>query len=207
MMKEQNLSRRRILQMSSLAVIPNLLVSCSGAFTKKGAKPIQPKINMDIHWARRQEWNGAEFVFGVVRFGEFTLMVQRNDPMGWTFPGGVIDPKIHGPKSPKALELVSAAAEYILTQASVSVLPSKAVILSYGYLIDEKNDRILLAHWVAISPSNSFPPPPHADLHNTSDARWVTLDDPKAGNCLRLRMEESIGAGEGASVIYQTCRS
>ncbi len=203
-MKIMDGDRRDFLKnMASIAGCSLLFSACSTLQKDREARFV--KINPEIHWARRKEWHGKEYVFAVVQYGDFTLMVQRNTPIGWTLPGGVFQPRVYGRKSPKGSDLVASAADFVLMEASVPVVLSKAVIFAYGYAIDQIKNETYLAHWLSMAPASTYPPVPHANLRSTTDAKWVTMDDPKLGKCLRQRVNESKTAGEGSSVMIKSC--
>lgn len=181
------------------------LSGCASMF-KPGfhlAKGLDP----EVHSARRADWIGKESVRCVVKFEDRYLMVKYRDG-NWDFPGGPVIPEQHGIMDPDNLDLFNAALDYILSQAMVSVdIEDKPELFAYGYTIDNYNGENRMTHWVALYSRSTFPPQPHTDLREAVEVKWVSVDDPVLGECLRKRIQEYIDAGEGKSVIKERCRA
>ncbi|RJP21606.1 MAG: NUDIX hydrolase [Candidatus Omnitrophota bacterium] len=196
-------SRRDWLQRLPQLLIPALSLSCMGGGNRSSLP--KTKVAPKYHWARRENWLGSEMVFGVVLIGDRYLMVKRTDGMGWAFPGGPVNPKIHGEKSEKNRDLITAVTEYTHSQALVPVVVEDSVLLAYGYAIDELFHQTLMVHWYIVAIPSTFPPKVHPNMRDSQEARWVALDDPVLGGCLRERIEEYVIAGEGGTIIMKPC--
>ncbi len=204
MKKRDGMTRRNLLRMVPGLVFPWGIVSCGGM--ENGFLKDRKKINKDVHWTRRKKWKGPEIVFGVTQFGDLTLMVQRTDQLGWAFPGGDVIERQYGVKNEKNTDLIAAIVDYVMLQSNVAVISDNATVFAYGYAIDDFKDRLVMAHWLNLSPASSFPPVPHPNMRTVSDARWVTLEDEKLGRYYQTRIEETIAVGEGGTIILHSCR-
>lgn len=197
------LSTRRSF-LSSTLLLPAMFSSCRSMLEKPHG--METKLNLESHWARREEWTGLEMVKGVVNMSDHFLMVERNDPMHWDFPGGIVRHNIHGPKTEENTDLVRAVTEYVHAQGMVQIEASQAKLIAYGYGIDVVNDRTYLVHWLTVNVPSKLPPTPHANLRNILDTRWVGMEDPYLKRCLEARIEEFKQAKEGGTVLLQPCR-
>ncbi len=164
-------------------------------------------INVDktAHSARRAEWNGNEMVFAVIHLGGSFVMVRHRSPLGWSFPGGIVDSNRHGVKTPVSADLVSAVTGYAHQQATLPVQVSKTALFAYGYAIDEIADRMLMVHYFQIGLPTSFPPSVSPDLRDVSEAKWIAIDDSTLANCLTQRITEYETIGEGGTIVLEGC--
>lgn len=161
-------------------------------------------INKKVHWARRENWTGREYVMGVAGMGERFLMVKKRN-IGWDFPGGPVVPEVHGIKSEDGNELNFAVAAYVNSQALISQRLGEAELFAYGYAINPTTNENVLVHWFSIGLPQTFPSDPTPNLTETLGAKWATVDDPVVGKCLRMRIQEYTDAAEGGSIVKQSC--
>jgi hypothetical protein len=164
-------------------------------------------INVDkkTHAARRNEWKGDEMVFAVVHLGGGFVMVRHRSPLGWSFPGGIVDPERHGLKTPVSADLVTAVTGYAHSQATLPIQVSKTALFAYGYAIDDLADRMLMVHYFQIGLPTSFPPTVTANFTDVTDAKWVAVDDARLSKCLVKRISEYETIGEGGTIILEGC--
>jgi hypothetical protein len=202
-MKTNQLSRRSLLSLTSGLLLPACGLSCS-SYDRKNEGFIT-KLNKDVHWLRRQEWQGLEMVKGIAKIEDRYLMVKRADSIQWDFPGGLIKPQIHGSKERRNMDLVRAVTDFVHSQAMIQILADTAHLAAYGYGLDRYNDRTYLVHWLVVGVPSSLLPVPHANLKETLDAKWVGLDDPLLKHCLAKRMDEYKKANEGSMIIFEPC--
>ena len=196
-------SRRAVLQILPAIVLPAWAVGCA-SLGFGGNKVFKTRVNKKVLWARRQDWSGTEEVRGVVGIGDRFLMIRYRNG-NWDFPGGPFIPNLHGEKSEKGEELLYAAADYVHKQALISVVLRDANLFAYGYAIDANRDRSRMVHWFLIHTMASYPPESHGNLNETTDARWISPDEPNLGKCLLQRVQEYLSAGEGNSFILKSC--
>lgn len=196
------MTRRNLLSLSAGFFAPVVLGSCSsmGEIKKTGKAPPKSKINAKSFWARRQEWKGEDWVYSVVEIGDRFLLVYHNDELGWAFPGGVVKPFDHGVKEEDNDDLIKAATVYVHDQAMVPVMGGEAIVMSYGYVIDERRSKMKMVHWLNIFCLADNLPTPQANLKDTREARWAALDDPELGRILKMRLDEMKEAGEGKTL-------
>lgn len=196
-------TRRRFMQLTAGGLFLPWLGSCAN----EDIIDREPKqnINMDVLWTRRQEWAGKEAVRSVVRMGDRYIMVRGKDPLGWVFPGGLIHADIHGARDKEAHDMRMAAEDYAHSQAMVQVWARQAVIISYGYGIDETDPEMKMIYWIAVTVPTTVLPTPQADLTHTEEAKWVALDHPTLGPCLQRRLDEMVQAREGGTVMINRC--
>jgi len=194
-------SRREWLEKISLLAIAAGLGACATGIRRD--KPVRAKVDLKYQWTRRQEWTGLESVAGVLRLGDRYLLTHRTDGMGWAFPGGLTDPNLYGGKSKDNKDLLKTIIDYVFKQTMIGVLGHDAVLIAYGYALDTTRNRTLLQHWFALSAPSNFPPIPHADLQNSTEAKWVALDDPMLGKCLQNRIQEYTRADAGGTVVLE----
>ncbi len=199
----EEISRRICLKTIATLTLPPFALACVGGRRRPNLP--DTKVARKYHWTRRENWNGPEAVFGVVWIGDRYLLVEKTNGNGWSFPGGMVDPDIHGPKTKKNDDLIAAVTEYTHSQAMVSVNVEDTVLLAYGYAIDEHHDQTMLAHWYAVAIASSFPPQVHPNMVETKNARWVGLDDSQLGECLQNRIQEYVSAGEGGTIVIEPC--
>lgn len=202
-----SLSRRNMIKAGSLFLSTPLLSSCSmkgGLWRKHNT---YSKIKKNVHWARRNEWNGEEAVFGLIQIGDRYLMIRRNDGLGWTFPGGLVIPGEHGQKNEEGSDLIRAASTYAHDQALIAVLGDEGMIISYGYAIDTVDNRMLLVHWLKLAIPNDFLPTPSPNLKDSLEAKWIALDDPEVGPCLKQRLNEIVEVKEGGTITLEKCQT
>ena len=160
------LSRRSVIQMGAGLPLSAMLLSCGGKGTRRTGKPApESKINLESYWARRQEWKGEEWVYSVVQISDRTMMVNRNDGMGWAFPGGKLDHVKHGEKSVKNDDIINAATVFVHDQTLIPVISKEAIILAYGYVIDVRGGQNKLVHWINVFCSGNDLPKPQAGLN------------------------------------------
>ncbi len=200
------LSRRTVIQMGAGLPLSAMLLSCGGNSTQRTGKAApKSKINQESYWARRQEWKGEEWVYGIVQISDRTLMVNRNDGMGWSFPGGRLDAIQHGEKHEKNDDIINAATVFVHDQTLIPVLAKEAIIIAYGYVIDERGGENKLVHWVNVFCLGDDLPRPQAGLNIVKEAQWAAGDDPYLGACLTQRLKEVEQAGEGKTLIIRSC--
>lgn len=197
----KTINRREMLLTATGLTLPALFYSCDSMKTKT---EFDSKINKKVHWARRQNWTGKEYVFGVAGLGDRYLMVKMRNT-GWDFPGGSVIAGLHGQKTDENQDLVFAAASYVNSQALISQRLGESKLFAYGFAINPLTNENSLIHWFNIAVPNTFASDPHPNLKDTIDAKWVTIDDPVIGKCLRMRIQEYTDAAEGGSIIKQTC--
>ena len=195
-------TRRGWLRSIPSLLVPPMMMSC--ALGSPQSMLSKTKIKLKYHWARREEWTGLEVVAGVVRIGDRYLLVKRVDGLGWTFPGGLVDSRVHGEKKKDNKDLIRAVLDYVHSEALIGIVGNDAVLLAYGYALNSVTNKTLLQHWFAIGISSSFPPVPNANLREVVDAKWVALDDPVLGDCLRQRIKEYTDIGAGGTVILES---
>lgn len=194
-------NRRGMLQTVAGMVIPAWFFSCE-SFNSKTS--FNTAVNKKIHWARRQNWMGKEYVYGVAGLGDRYLMVKMRNS-GWDFPGGPVIAGLHGQKNDENQDLVFATASYVNSQALISQQLGESQLFAYGFAINPLTNENSLIHWFNIAVPNTFASDPHPNLKETIDAKWVTPDDPVIGKCLRMRIQEYTGAAEGGSILKQSC--
>ncbi len=195
-------SRRECIKTFPKLLLPTLALSCAGI---RGTPFPKTKVEEEYQWARRNNWTGLEAVRGVVLIGDRYLLVLRADGLGWSFPGGPVNPQKHGEKSEDNKDLIMTVTDYVHSQAMVPVAAEETVLLAYGYAIDEVHQRTILMYWFAVAVPSAFPPKPHPNMRDVKQVKWVGLDDPVLGDCLRTRIMEYVKAGEGGTIIMKSC--
>lgn len=192
------LTRRKL-----LFTAPVVLAGCTTSkfFEEMG----DIKVDKKTHAARRNEWTGAEMVFGVIHMGGGFVMVRHRSLLGWSFPGGLVDPERHGVKTPINADLVTAVTEYAHSQATLPVQVSKTALFAYGYAVDETADRMLMVHYFQIGLPTSFPPSVRPNYKDVTDAKWVAVDNSVLSQCLVKRMTEYETIGEGGTIVLEGC--
>ena len=204
-MNKNNTNRRIWLQTTAGAVIPSLFLSCTMLDKMmEGKSEFNTNINKKAHWARRENWTGKEYVHGVAGLGDRYLMVKMRNA-GWDFPGGPVVAEVHGQKTKDNKDLIFAAAGYVNSQALISQRLGESNLFAYGFAINPITNENSLIHWFNIGVPNTFASEPHPNLKDSIDAKWVTLDDPVIGRCLRMRIQEYQDAAEGGSILKQSC--
>lgn len=196
-----NLNRRNFLiPMAGILVAPTL-VTCISMDRKT---KFSANINKKVHWARRENWTGPEYVVGVAGMGDRYLMVKKRSS-GWDFPGGPVVAKAHGQKTDENKDITFAVASYFNSQALISQRLGEAELFAYGFMINPATNENYLVHWFSMGMPQTFPTDPSPNLTETLDAKWATIDDPVIGKCLRMRIQEYTDAAEGGSVLKQSC--
>jgi len=192
------ITRRNAMQLGMGFLAPFVLSSCgtSGGYRQKKLAP-ESKINKKAYWARREEWKGEDWVYGIVEIGDRILMVYHKDTIGWGFPGGIVQPFVYGEKNEKNDDLIKAATFYVHDQALVPVMANESIVLAYGYMIDERQNKIKMTHWLNVFVLGDNLPTPQPSLVDVQEARWVATDDPELGEILKMRLEEIKEVGEG----------
>ncbi len=195
-------SRRQLLLAAPGLLITQLFASCAGM--GRGNSEFDVKINKKAHWSRRENWPGQEYVYGVAGLGDRYLLVKHRR-QGWDFPGGPVYNESHGSKNEENEDLSYAVASYVNSQALIPQKLGESKLFAYGYAINPQTQTNYLVHWFSIGMPQTFLSEPHANMNDTTDAEWATADDPVIGKCLRMRMKEYQQAGEGGSIIKNSC--
>lgn len=186
-------------------IAPTVLSSCSSSekIEMKSTAP-KSKVNAKAYQARREEWKGEDWVYSVVEIGDRILMVYHNDGMGWGFPGGIVHPYEDGEKDEKNDDLMKAATLYVHDQALIPILAGEATVLAYGYVIDERQNKVKMTHWLNIYCMGDTLPTPQPNLNDVQEARWIAVDDPELGEILKMRLNEMKEMGEGKTGTLKT---
>ncbi|MGC9326300.1 MAG: hypothetical protein ACP5I1_01570 [Candidatus Hinthialibacter sp.] len=178
------------------------LIGCGMMNTKNQSSQLpKDKINAKAHWARREQWTGEEWVFGVVEISDRLMMVEHKNELGWAFPGGIVTPDKYGLRDKENMDLRHAATLYVHEQTMIPVIMDLANVLAYGYVIDPLNQKVKMVHWMNVFCISDIPPTCQADLTTVNQARWLALDDPELGGILKMRLDEMNEAGEGKTLL------
>lgn len=196
-------TRRQWIHMMGSGLLVPGLAGCT-ALEIPDTEPLM-EVDAEVHWARREEWQGEEVAFGVVGLGGRYLMVKQKSPLGWTFPGGLVNRQEHGVKSETNDDLFDAALLHTYNQALISLEIEGSALFAYGYGVDVLNDRTVMVHWYRLSPKTVGLPSITANLALVDDARWVSDDSSYLRHCLVKRREEYIEAGQGRTIMLEGC--
>lgn len=204
-MSTRFLSRRSLIQLVPALALPAFGVACKSL--DEIGRGFGTKLNKKVHWVRRQEWRGIEMVRAIAQYGDRFILVKYKETNRWDFPGGLVNEKIHGPKTKENGDLVHAVTDYTHSQAMVPVMDGVARLEAYGYGIDVSTNQTYLVHWLHVIIPTNLIPTLNANLSDTAEAKWVALDDPFLRNCLEQRIKEYKLANEGNSVLLEPCRT
>lgn len=198
------MTRRDLLRLGWGLPFSASLIGC-GMMNMRGKSSQLPKdnVNAKAHWARREQWTGEEWVFGVVEIGDRLMMVEHKNELGWAFPGGIVTPGQYGLRDKENMDLRHAATLYVHEQAMIPVIMDMANVLAYGYVIDPIGQKVKMVHWMNVFCISNELPRAQADLTTVNQARWLALDDPDLGGILKMRLDEIDEAGEGKTLFIQ----
>lgn len=201
-------TRRNLLYMGMGIPLAASMFGCPASGTRRVGKVApKTKLNPKSYWARREAWTGEEWVFGVVEIGDRILMVKHKNELGWGFPGGIVRPFENGEKNKDNDDLIKASTVYVHDQALIPVLAGETIALAYGYVIDERRNKVILVHWMNVFSLSDYLPTPQANMNDVADARWVAVDDPELGEILKMRLDEIREAGEGKTMVLHSAHA
>ncbi len=205
--KSPLLSRRNLLHLGMGIPLAASVSACLTSGTRRVGKAApKTKLNTESYWARREAWTGEEWVFGVVEVGDRILMVKHKNELGWGFPGGIVRPFENGEKNKNNDDLIKASTVYVHNQALIPVLAGETIALAYGYVIDERRNKVILVHWMNVFSLSDYLPTPQANMNDVTDARWAAVDDPELGEILQMRLNEIKEAGEGKTMTLHSAQ-